>query len=307
MDLTHPLKNYLDRSYYNRALFLVLLVCVGASFFSFIGFVISELLLGVPLLTQPDLLDNLTEPQLLPALRLMQILQAFGMMIIPAATYLILTMSRHELRSLFVTPERQPVMLSIVFFMVAFPLVNFLAYWNETWQLPGFLGEWSLTKDDQAGKLTTMLLDMPNGLMLALNLLMIGLLPAIGEELIFRGILQRGILKWSGNPHAAIWLAAIVFSAVHFQILGFVPRLLMGVAMGYLFFWSGNLWYPMIAHLTNNSMAVLLNYGIQHGHIEPSLNDSGIGNAQMAAFSFAFCLMLLYLFKQLLSARNVKA
>jgi membrane protease YdiL (CAAX protease family) len=261
----------------------------------------------VPLLTQPDLLDNLTEPQLLPALRLMQILQAFGMMIIPAAAYLILTMSRHELRSLFVTPERQPVMLSIVFFMVAFPLVNFLAHWNETWQLPGFLGEWSLTKDDQAGKLTTMLLDMPNGWMLALNLLMIGLLPAIGEELIFRGILQRGILKWSGNPHAAIWLAAIVFSAVHFQILGFVPRLLMGVAMGYLFFWSGNLWYPMIAHLTNNSMAVLLNYGIQHGQIEPSLNDSGIGNAQMAAFSFAFCLMLLFLFKQMLSARNVKA
>lgn len=297
MDLTHPLKNCLDRSRYNRALFLVLLIFMGASVFSFLGFAISELFLGIPLLSQPDLLDNRTESELIPAFRLMQVLLAFGMMIIPAVAYLVLTMSQYELRGMFIKPERQAVMLSLVFFLVAFPVVNFLADWNESWRLPGFLGEWLVGKESEAGTLTSMLLEMPNAWTLVLNLFIIGVLPAVGEELLFRGIVQRSLTRHI-NPHMAIWLAAFFFSAVHFQILGFVPRLLMGVAMGYLFFWSGNLWYPIIAHLTNNSMAVLLAFGTQHGSVDPRLNDAGIGNASMAAFSLAFCLMLLYLFHQ---------
>lgn len=303
--MTHPLKIYLERSSYNRALFLILLVCIGASVFSFFGFVISELLLGIPLLTQPDLLDNRSEPELVPAFRLMQVLLAFGMMIIPAVVYLFLVKTKYEIRTMFAAPNRQAVLLSITFFMVAFPLVNFLADWNESWQIPGFLGEWLVSKESQAGTLTSMLLDMPNGCLLAINLFMIGLLPAVGEELIFRGIFQRGLMAKFNNAHLAVWVAAFVFSAIHFQILGFVPRLLMGVAMGYLFFWSGNLWYPIIAHLTNNAMAVLLAFGSQHGSIDPTMNDAGIGNPSLAAFSLAFCLILLYLFYKLPSVRNL--
>lgn len=301
--MTHPLKNYLERSSYNRVLFLVLLICAGASVFSFFGFAISEVFLGIPLLTQPDLLDNRTEPELVPAFRLMQILLAFGMMIIPAVLYLFLVKSSYEVRVMFAAIERQAVMLSIAFFLVAFPMVNFLADWNESWKLPGFLGEWLVGKESEAGTLTSMLLVMPNAWTLVLNLFMIGVLPAVGEELIFRGIVQRSLTQHI-NPHLAIWLAAFLFSAVHFQILGFVPRLLMGAAMGYLFFWSGNLWYPIIAHLTNNSVAVLLAFGTQHGSIDPRLNDAGVGNASIAAFSLVFSHMLLYLFHQHQSARN---
>jgi len=286
-------------------LFFLLLIFTGASVFSFIGFVISQLFLGVPLLTQPSLLDDMTNPELIPALRTMQLLQGIGMLIVPSVIYLWLSSSCGNVKVLFAGPVRQSVMICIVFFMVAFPLVNYLAEWNATWNLPTFLGNWLEGKESQAEEITKLFLDMPNVGLLILNLIMIALLPAVGEELIFRGIMQRGLQKMM-NPHVAIWLAAILFSAVHMQFLGFVPRMLMGVAMGYLFFWSGNLWYPIIAHFTNNALAVGVAYGIQHNSIDSSLESAGIGNPTIAAFSLIFCLMLLYLFKQFQESRPAK-
>ena len=286
-------------------MFFLLLIFTGASVFSFIGFVISQLFLGVPLLTQPSLLDDMTNPELIPALRTMQLLQGIGMLIVPSVIYLWLSSSCGNVKVLFAGPVRQSVMICIVFFMVAFPLVNYLAEWNATWNLPTFLGNWLEGKESQAEEITKLFLDMPNVGLLILNLIMIALLPAVGEELIFRGIMQRGLQKMM-NPHVAIWLAAILFSAVHMQFLGFVPRMLMGVAMGYLFFWSGNLWYPIIAHFTNNALAVGMAYGIQHNSIDSSLESAGIGNPTIAAFSLIFCLMLLYLFKQFQESRPAK-
>lgn len=258
---------------------------------------ISQVFLDVPLLTQPSLLDDMTNPEVIPALRIMQLLQGLGMLVVPSIIYLWISSSWEQVKQLFGSPVRQSVMISIVFFMVAFPFVNYLAEWNAGWNLPTFLGDWMEGKESQAGEITKLFLDMPNVGLLVLNLIMIALLPAVGEELIFRGIMQRGLQK-RVNPHVAIWLAAILFSAVHMQFLGFVPRMLMGVAMGYLFFWSGNLWYPIIAHFTNNAMAVGMAYGVQHNSIESTLESAGTDNPTIAAFSLIFCLMLLYLFKQ---------
>ncbi len=206
---------------------------------------------------------------------------------------------------MFGKPYRQPVLIGIVFFMVALPFINYLSQWNASWEIPTFVGEWLKGKETQAGELTSMFLDMPTVGLLVFNLVMIGLIPAVGEELIFRGIMQRGIFRMSGNPHLAIWVAAILFSAIHMQFLGFVPRLLMGVAMGYLFYWSGNLWYPMIAHFTNNAMVVVMAYGIQHGSIRPEIENAGLDNAMLAGFSLVFCLLLLYVFKKHQEIRHV--
>lgn len=279
-------------------LFLLLLVFTGASLFSFLGFAISELLLDVPLLSNPALLDNITEPEIIPALRVMQVMQALGMLIVPSLVYLWVSSSWFEMKGMFATPNRQSFLLSLVFFMVAFPFVNYIAEWNASVEIPTFLGDWMRGKESQAGKLTELFLDMPNAGLMIFNLLMIAVLPAVGEELIFRGIIQRGLTKQFGNPHLAIWIAAALFSAIHLQFFGFVPRLLMGVAMGYLLFWSGNLWYPIIAHFTNNALSVILAYGIQHGSVEADIESVGLENATMASFSLVFCLMLLYLFKQ---------
>ena len=250
------------------------------------------------MLSNPKMLDDLTNPEMLPVLRVMQVLQALGMLIVPSVAYLWLTASTTNIRSLFKTPNRQGVMLSIAFFLVAFPFVNYLAAWNSSLEIPTVIGDWMQSKETHAGQLTEMFLNMPSVGLLIFNLIMIAVLPAIGEELIFRGIVQRGLHKQFGNPHLAIWLAAILFSAIHLQFFGFVPRMLMGVAMGYLLFWSGNLWYPIIAHLTNNAVSVIIAFGIQHGHIAPEIETAGLDNGTIASFSLVFCMMLLFLFKQ---------
>ena len=266
--------------------------------FSFIGFSISELVLGIPLLTDPSLLDDLTEPEMLPVLRMMQVLQAMGMLIIPAGVYLWISSTWQEISALFRMPTRQGVMLSAVFFMVAFPFVNYVANWNAGVEIPTFIGDWMQGKETNASELTQLFLNMPSWGLLIFNLIMIALLPALGEELIFRGIIQRGLHRQLGNPHVGIWLAAALFSAIHFQFFGFVPRMLMGVAMGYLLFWSGNLWYPIIAHFTNNALSVILAFGVQHGNIEPAIENTGLDNGSIASFSLIFCIVLLYLLKQ---------
>ena len=298
LTLIESLRSYVNHSSLQAGLFLIMLVFIGATVSTFLGAAFAELFLGIPLFSEKELMEDLTNPDLAPALRLLGIIQPIGLFVFPAVFYLWVSKSKEALKTMFQAPVRQPVLISIAFFMLALPLVNYLSEWNSNWNIPTFIGEWMVGKEEQAGKLTESFLDMPNVGFLLFNLIMIGLLPAVGEELIFRGIMQRGILKKVRNPHVAIWIAAIIFSAVHFQFLGFVPRMLMGVAMGYLFYWSGNLWYPIIAHFTNNAGAVLLNYGSQHSLINPGIEDAGIGNPTIACFSLVFCMMLLYLFKQ---------
>ena len=295
--MKESLQAYVGRSPINGVLLLLLFVFTGAAVFSFFGFVIAEVFLGVPLLSNPQMMDDMANPEMIPAMRVMQVMLALGMMVFPSAFYLWVTSSLGELKRIFGRLNRQGVMLSIAFFMVAFPFVNFLAEWNSSIEIPTALGGWMEGKESEAGKLTELFLHMPNVGLLLFNLLMIAVLPALGEELIFRGIIQKGLMK-RFNAHLAIWIAAALFSAIHLQFFGFVPRLLMGVAMGYLYFWSGNLWYPIIAHFTNNALSIILAYGIQHGSIDPQIETAGLENRVVASFSLVFCMMLLYLFKQ---------
>ncbi len=277
-------------------LVLLMLMFGGVSLASFFGFLIAQFILDVPLLTNPALAEDLSNPSLLPVLRLLQILQALGLLILPSLGFLYLSSSQKGL-GVFTNPIRQRIMLSIVLFMVAMPFINFIADWNTHLTLPEPFGTWATQKETQAEKLIERFLQMPHLGWLAFNLFMIALLPAIGEELLFRGVVQRLVTQWSGNAHVAVWTAAILFSAIHMQFLGFVPRLFMGAALGYLFLWSGNLWYPMVAHFANNAMAVVIVYMQQHGSSQTTLDTTGIQNPAMAAFSLAFCLIIMYLFQ----------
>ena len=87
---------------------------------------------------------------------------------------------------------------------------------------------------------------------------MVAMIPAIGEELLFRGVLQKQLIKGLGNAHVAIILTAVIFSAFHLQFLGFFSRALLGMLFGYLYYWSKNMWYPILTHFTNNGLALLL-------------------------------------------------
>ena len=158
---------------------------------------------------------------------------------------------------------------------------------------------WMRQKEDEAMTLTKQLLIMKGYTDFAINLLMIAIIPAIGEELLFRGGIQQIFGKWFGNPHIAIWLAAIIFSAIHVQFYGFIPRMFLGALFGYLLFWGKSLWYPIIGHFINNGSAVIMAFIYQQNgksieEIEKTDNFPAYGYL----FSALFTLVLLYNFYQ---------
>jgi len=87
---------------------------------------------------------------------------------------------------------------------------------------------------------------------------MVAILPALGEELVFRGVLLRHFREWTKNIHVAIFITAFLFSSVHMQFYGFLPRFLMGVLFGYMLYWSGSIWVPIMAHFINNAAAIVV-------------------------------------------------
>lgn len=151
----------------------------------------------------------------------------------------------------------------IMMSVVLIPIVLALAEWNEGWKLPEALAgleDWMRRMDEQNQELVNLMMRDPRVSILLINIFVMAVLPAVGEELMFRGTIQPFLQKWTKNPHWAIWITAIIFSAIHFQISGFIPRMLIGVYLGYLCYWSGSLWLPILAHFMHNSMSILTDF-----------------------------------------------
>lgn len=158
-------------------------------------------------------------------------------------------------------PELQDIAYVTILALCLIPLTGFTGELNSAMKLPEWLSgveDWMRGKENMAGKLFEVLMTPDNIGSLAINLLMIALLPAIGEELIFRGIFQRILTKMFSSGHVAVMITAFFFSALHFQFYGFIPRFILGLVYGYLFLWSGTLWLPVIAHFINNALSVII-------------------------------------------------
>lgn len=217
------------------------------------------------------------------ALLLFQALQAIGLFIVPPFVVAYLW-SDQPLEWLHIVDSRKSkvesrktgrlVLLSIGITVTAIPLINLLVSWNEQIRLPESLSgleQLMQQLEAQANALLQQFLTYGNGAwwVLLINLLVLAVLPAIGEELTFRGVLQQllcgqpstlNVQRSTLNNHLAVWVTAFIFSFIHFQFYGFIPRLLLGALLGYALLWSGNIRYSMIMHGTNNALSVLLFY-----------------------------------------------
>jgi len=140
------------------------------------------------------------------------------------------------------------------------PVNAWLAAWNQSIRLPSFLQgfqSWAWEKEQEMEKLTAFLTSFSgNGEMLA-GFVVIALVAGISEEFFFRKMIQPRIIALTGNPHLGIWLTAFIFSAIHMQFYGLVPRMVLGALFGYYFFWTGNIWLSMLAHSLNNGLTLL--------------------------------------------------
>ena len=161
----------------------------------------------------------------------------------------------------------QNILLAVVIMVCAVPGINLLADLNSRVELPKsleFIEQILKSQEEAAAALTERFLQADNIGGLLLNIGLMALLPALSEELSFRGTLQQIISKdqngkeQSTKVHLAIWITAFIFSAIHMQFYGFVPRMLLGAMFGYVFVWSGSLWVPITMHFVNNGLAVLV-------------------------------------------------
>ncbi|MEL7162093.1 MAG: CPBP family intramembrane glutamic endopeptidase [Bacteroidota bacterium] len=143
------------------------------------------------------------------------------------------------------------------FFVLSVPVVAYLAFLNLQLELPA----WAMRNEAQTNRLLGGILTMDTPGELFLALLTVGVTPALGEELLLRGVLQGRILTpWLRNHHLAIWTAAAVFSGMHLEFAGFLPRLGLGLSLGYAYYWSRSLWVPVVLHFLFNATQVLVTY-----------------------------------------------
>ncbi|MEI9918817.1 MAG: type II CAAX endopeptidase family protein [Bacteroidota bacterium] len=181
----------------------------------------------------------------------------FGLAIIPAFFWQRLT--HKPALGLFKGTPLKPIHFlitaGIVFFFLGF--MSVVMEWNSNIDLPnGSFENWAKSTEEQLAEITRYLTSFSNVGQYLVGVFVIAILAGIGEELVFRGLLQPELHKATGNIHVAIWVSALFFSALHLQFYGFFPRMLLGALFGYLYYWSGNLFVPMFAHFANNFLAV---------------------------------------------------
>lgn len=217
-----------------------------------------------------------------PAIRIAAVIQSMFQLIIPAIVTA-MVMTRRPATLLCVDKRIDPIttLLALAALVASIPAMNFVISLNESLELPSALGglETSLrAMEENAAKTIGALQGGTSVGDLVMNILIIGILAGFGEEIFFRGAFVRLLTTSRINRHVAIWTVAIVFSAMHLQFYGFVPRMLLGAFFGYLLLWSGSLWTPIIIHAANNIIYVCWHWAYGNEESTPIDNIGSDGD-----------------------------
>lgn len=251
---THP---------FSKLIFSLFIILVTFLLTFIIGFLIAIPFFHISISDLSNVLTNFQDPNNIRFLKYLQTIQAIGLFVVPAFIIAYVFNQKPKIYLKFNSVSIRPVVLTIIVMLASIPIINALSVLNEGMQFPEWLRGvemWMKEKEMSAQVLTEAFLKMDSPASLLFNIFMIGILPAVGEELIFRGVFQRLFAEWTKNIHIGILIAAILFSAMHMQFYGFLPRMMLGVLLGYLFYWSGSIWVPMLGHFVNNTLAVIFYY-----------------------------------------------
>lgn len=265
-----------------KLLSLLLIILLSLLFTLIIGMASGYLFFGADMMDYIKEGLSIVHPDLLPMLKYLQIINTLGLFVIPPLLFAYLV-SRKPVEYLGI--HMRPAMLStiagVAVIIVILPFIHWTAGLNEMMHFPEWLSgieNWMKQSEEQAKELTGLFLGTSSLTGLMLNLMMIAVLPAIGEEFLFRGVLLRLFREWFGSPHTAVIISAFLFSALHMQFYGFLPRFILGLFLGYLFVWTRSIWVPVIVHFFNNGIAVAAAWLYHRGSINTdadSLGDAG--------------------------------
>jgi membrane protease YdiL (CAAX protease family) len=262
-----------------KLIFLLILSIASLSAFLFLGSVMVRVLWGFNIMDNPASLENFSDPFVIDANRLLLVFQHIGFFILPSIVFLKLTTNSPKEFVLWRKNISGLLTIIVIVLLLSFmPIVNFFIQLNESMVFPEFMAGIEAifrSMEDAAMALTEALIEMNSISDLFYMTLLVAVLPAFGEELMFRGIIQRLLTVQFNNYHWGIWGSAFLFSAIHFQFYGFLPRMLLGALFGYMLVYTGSIIYPMVAHFVNNFASLLLAYLIQHGKIPQEIDTIG--------------------------------
>jgi uncharacterized protein len=291
-----------------QLLFTALVILISGITVMVLSIALGGLIYGINLTEMQNLIQDTSNSRNISVLKFFQTFQSTGVFIVPP---FIIAWFIHENPSEFLKFNGKPDIIS-AFFVIAIiyfanPFINFLTEINAKLSLPGWMGSveiWMQNSENQADQITKAFLSTTSLSNLLTNIVMIGILPAVGEELLFRGIIQQLLKKKFGNAHVAIWISAATFSALHLQFFGFLPRLVLGAMFGYMLEWSGTLWLPIIAHFVNNATAVIAYYLMRRGLIGIDIDKTGTSSDGSSYLVIVSIISLFVLFKALYSRRE---
>lgn len=260
-----------------QVLMFFLLAFVTLSLFSLVAFLFIRPFYGVNILTNPEILQDLNDPLMVQVNRWLLLFNHLGLFIFPALIFDRLTrLPGEDLLRTRGKLDFSLLMLSLLVFLTAFAPINFLADWNMSISFGSMDSSFRAMEESATALQTAFLSDQRISAVL-FNVLIFAVVPAIGEELFFRAVLLRLTYRFFKNIHVAVWLGGFVFALIHFQFYGFIPRMLLGVLLGYVVVWTGKLGYAMLIHFVNNLTAVILGQLVLAGKIPEHWSMFGAG------------------------------
>ncbi|HVN56672.1 MAG TPA: CPBP family intramembrane glutamic endopeptidase [Bacteroidales bacterium] len=284
-----------------------IVVVAGTLFFWFFLYA-GSVFMGVTPARMIQLPGGVADEQAEIIIKYLQFSQHVGVFLLPAIItgwmfssrgFSVLGLGRHPLPS--------GIVLVVLAGLIIIPVIDFTSAINSKLVLHGSLSgvqEWIRAREDTASKLTGVLVSSEGMPSLLVNYFLIAILPAISEEMLFRGILQKLLNDLFRSGHAAVWVTAIIFSSIHLQFFGFLPRLILGLLFGYLFYWSGNLWYPVTAHFVNNAIPVTIAYFSGNNQVTGAGEVKSLSFLFMAGASSVVVAVILYFFRKLYSGNS---
>lgn len=280
-----------------RFLFAVVILLILGLAFQFLGAFLGAWIYGYNI-SEILNMGSFDDPRYVAASKLIQILGAIGTFIIPAFLFSYLfegnLLSYYQFRN---PTGVVPLLLTVVMMIAVVPFINYMADLNMRLEFPIRAVDNMLRNLElEAEEIMSAFIATRSLTGLLVNLFMIGVLASVGEELIFRGLLQRLLHDLVRNIHLAVVITSILFSAFHFQFFSFIPRFILGMILGYLMFYGRSIWYPILAHFVNNIMGVIYYYFYARGSTDDMLEEIGTRSyIPMAAVASLLVFVLLFL------------
>lgn len=261
----------------------------------------AELMLG----DTKKLLSVMSQPENINKARLMQMLGTFAMFFLPAFLFALL-ISKKPLDYLGLKKQTHlnQILLVIAIAITALFLSGGLGELNKIIPIPQNWAVKFKAMEDNYSEQVMMLSNMSSFTDYLISLIMIAILPAIFEELLFRGALQQFFINWFNNPHIAIFVTSFLFSIIHFSYYGFLPRLALGLMLGYIYYFSKNIKLSMLMHFINNGIAITaLYFATKNGGDPKKVMDESYP-IWVAAITLVIVLYLFQKYKNICSIKN---